>query len=122
MEIRVLLVDDEKELVNSMAERLSSRGFSVQTALDGLAAIEYIEKNEVDAMVLDLQMPGIDGVETLKRVKKIRPEIKVIMLTGHGTMETAIEGQREGAEEYLIKPCDIIHLSQMIQSLVEKKS
>ena len=118
MEIRVLLVDDEKELISSMAERLTTRGFAVHTVFDGLSAIEYVEKNPVDAVVLDLQMPGIDGLETLKRIKKVNPEIKVIMLTGHGTLETALEGQREGAEEYLIKPCDIIHLSEMIISLV----
>ena len=119
MEIRVLLVDDEKELIDSMAERLSTRGFTVHAAYDGLSAIDHVEKNPVDAVVLDLQMPGIDGLETLRRIKKHNSEIKVIMLTGHGTLETALEGQKEGAEEYLIKPCDLIHLSQMIKALVE---
>lgn len=118
MEIGVLLVDDEKELVEHMAERLQTRGFSVDTVLNGESAIEYLKNNQVDVVVLDLQMPGMDGVETLRGIKRLRPEVKVIMLTGHGTIETALEGRREGAEEYLIKPCDIIQLAKTIRSLV----
>jgi len=122
MEINVLLVDDEKELADHMAERLISRGLAVTAVYDGESAIRFVKENTVDVMVLDLIMPGMDGLQTLREVKKIRPDIHVLMLTGHGTIDTAMEGKKEGASEYLIKPCDIIQLTSLIKDTCKAAS
>jgi len=117
--IKVFLVDDEEELVSSMAQRLENRGFVVATAHDGESAVKYLKENDVDIMVLDQVMPGMDGIQTLREVKKFKPGLKVIMLTGYGTIDTAIEGIKAGAVEYLIKPCDTVQLTEMIKSMFE---
>jgi len=117
--IRVFLVDDEEELVSSMSQRLENRGFVVETAFDGESAVKFLKENDVDVMVLDQVMPGMDGIQTLREVKKFKPGLKVIMLTGYGTIDTAIEGIKAGAVEYLIKPCDTVQLTEMIKSMFE---
>ncbi len=120
MAIKVLLVDDEKEFVAHLAERLQFRGLEVETASDGESALQCIKDKAPEVMVLDLQMPGISGIDTLKSAKAIAPELQVIMLTGYGTIETAKEGKEFGALEYLIKPCDIIKLYTLIEEAVGK--
>jgi DNA-binding NtrC family response regulator len=116
MKISVLLVDDEKDFVESLAERLQLRDFNVATALSGDEAIKFVEENEFDVIVLDVQMPGKDGVETLKEIKNIEQLSQVIMLTGHATVKTAIEGMKSGAFDYLMKPTDTDELIEMINN------
>jgi DNA-binding NtrC family response regulator len=106
MKIRVLLVDDEKDFIESLSQRLQIRGFDVQTALSGDDALHLIREIDFDVVVLDVMMPGKDGIETLGEIKTIRPLLQVIMLTGHATVETAIEGMKLGAYDYLMKPTE----------------
>jgi DNA-binding NtrC family response regulator len=125
MNINVLLVDDEKDFVETLAERLQLREFKVTTAFSGDQAIKLVEENNFDVIVLDVQMPGKSGVETLKEIKKIEQLSEVIMLTGHATVKTAIEGMKSGAYDYLMKPTDTDDLIEMIdkayQLVAEKK-
>ena len=106
--IRVLLVDDEERFVLNLAKLLRGRGFEVATAFDGPAGIAAVETNEgFDVVLLDVKMPGMDGIEALRRIKEVSPDTEVLMLTGHANVETGIEAMREGALDYLMKPCDI---------------
>ena len=113
MKVSVLLVDDEKDFVETLAERLQLRDFNVTTAYAGDEAIKLLEENNFDVIVLDVQMPGKSGVETLKEIKKIEQLAEVIMLTGHATVKTAIEGMKNGAYDYLMKPTDTEDLIEM---------
>lgn len=106
MKIRVLLVDDEKEFIQTLAERLEVRDFNVETAFDGNEAVSKIKEQDFDVVVLDVLMPGMNGIETLREIKSIKPLVNVIMLTGHATVETAIDGMKAGAYDYLMKPTD----------------
>jgi DNA-binding NtrC family response regulator len=103
MQIKVLLVDDEKDFVETLAQRLEVRDFDVKTALDGDQALGLIREFDFDVIVLDVLMPGKDGIQTLKEIKDLKPLINVIMLTGNATVDTAIEGMRLGAYDYLMK-------------------
>ena len=114
MKINVLLVDDEKDFVEFLAERLQLKDFNVTIAFNGDEAIKLVEENEFDVIVLDVQMPGKNGVETLKEVKKIEQLSQVIMLTGHATVKTAIQGMKNGAFDYLMKPTDTDELIEMM--------
>lgn len=122
MKTRLLLVDDEKQFVELLAERLALRGYHVQTSLSGEEAIEKIEHYNYDVIILDVAMPGMDGVETLREIKKRKPIIEVIMLTGHATVETAVEGMKLGALDYVMKPCDMEDLVTKIDTAREKKA
>jgi CheY-like chemotaxis protein len=120
MPSKVLLVDDEREFVQTLSERLLMRDMGSAVAYDGESALELIKEDEPEVMILDLRMPGIDGIEVLKRVKKTQPDIEVIILTGHGS-----EADREicmnlGAFAYLHKPVDIDVLSETIKKANEK--
>jgi DNA-binding NtrC family response regulator len=106
MKIKVLLVDDEKDFIQTLAERLEVRDFIVETAFDGFQALSKIKEQDFDVVVLDVLMPGKDGIETLTEIKSIKPLVNVIMLTGHATVETAIDGMKAGAYDYLMKPTD----------------
>ena len=108
--LRVLLVDDEKEFVESLSERLELRNVKAQVAYDGEQALEALEQGKPDVMVLDLRMPGIDGIEVLRRVRKDHPDMAVVILTGHGTDKDEKEAMRLGASAYLKKPVDVDHL------------
>lgn len=114
MKIRILLVDDEKDFVESLAQCLEIREFDVKTALSGDEALDLIRKQDFDAVVLDVLMPGKDGIETLREIKTLKPLFQVIMLTGHATVETAIEGMKLGAFDYLMKPVDTATLVDKI--------
>jgi len=122
MGIRVLLVDDEEEFVETLAQRLEVREFEVATALGGAEALERIEEREIDVVVLDLQMPGVDGLEVLRELKRRKPLIEVIMLTGHATVETAIEGMKLGAFDFLTKPTETEELLEKIGRAYGRKS
>jgi CheY-like chemotaxis protein len=113
--IRVLLVDDEERFVLNLAKLLRGRGFEVKTAFDGAAGVAAVANNEeFDVVLLDVKMPGMDGMETLRRIKEASPDTEVLMLTGHANVETGIEAMREGALDYLMKPCDIEDLAAKI--------
>ena len=122
MRIRVLLVDDEEEFVETLAQRLEVRDLEVATALDGAQALARLEEREIDVVVLDLQMPGVDGIQVLRRIKESRPLIEVIMLTGHATVETAIQGMKLGAFDFLIKPTETGDLLEKIARAFRRKS
>ena len=113
-QINVLLVDDEKDFVETLAERLAVRGFDLRACLNGEEALDMIQQHEFDVVVLDVLMPGQDGIETLRNIKNLKPLIHVIMLTGNATVETAIEGMKLGAYDYLIKPTETKELLEKI--------
>jgi DNA-binding NtrC family response regulator len=118
----VMLVDDEAPFVETMTKRLKKRELKVMNAFSGLEALEKIDKNRnTDVIILDVKMPGIDGLETLERIKKAYPIIEVIMLTGHATVENAIEGMKRGAFDYLMKPCDLEQLMLKVNEATVKK-
>ncbi|MBW2028695.1 MAG: response regulator [Deltaproteobacteria bacterium] len=122
MKTRVLLVDDEKHFVELLAERLALRGYDVETTLSGEEAVDKIEHYNYDVIILDVAMPGMDGVETLREIKRRKPLIEVIMLTGHATVESAVEGMKLGALDYVMKPCDMEDLVLKIETAREKKA
>ena len=118
-EYRVLIVDDEEELVTTIAERLQIRGMQAQTATDGETALKMIEANPPQVVVLDVMMPGIGGIEILKRMNAQNLQIPVILLTGYGSTEQGKEGMELGAFDYLMKPCDLNNLISKIQEAVK---
>lgn len=119
---RVLLVDDEKEFVSTLAERLEIRGLSVRVAFDGQEAMRILDNEAFDVIVLDVRMPGLSGLEVLKRIRTQKPEIPVILLTGHSATRDGIEGMRLGAFDYLMKPVDIDRLMEKMQEAAMGKS
>jgi two-component system response regulator HydG len=113
--VRVLLVDDEAPFAMNLSRLLQNRNFEVVTAFDGFQALEAVKStSSFDVAVLDVQMPGMDGMATLKAIKKQSPQIEVIMLTGQATLKSGIQAIREGAFDYLMKPCDIEDLTAKI--------
>jgi DNA-binding NtrC family response regulator len=121
MKTRVLMVDDEKEFIQTLSERLTLRGYDVTTAFSGEEAVEKVKSYLFDVTILDVLMPGMSGIETLREIKKIKPLIEVIMLTGHATIETAIEGMKLGAFDFLLKPCETEGLVAKIDKAYAKK-
>ena len=118
---RILLVDDEEIFVRNMGKLLTARGYKVTTALSGDAAIRALEEQLVDVVVLDLKMPGMDGLTTLKEMQKLDLFTQVLMLTGHGSIDSALEAMRLGAYDYLTKPCEVDELVSKIEGAWEKK-
>jgi len=118
-EYRVLIVDDEEELVITIAERLQIRGIQAETSTDGETALKMIEANPPQVVVLDVMMPGIGGIEILKRMNAQNLQIPVILLTGYGSTEQGKEGMELGAFDYLMKPCDLNLLIGKIQEAVK---
>jgi len=121
MRTKVLLVDDEEQFVEVLAQRLEARDFQVSTAFNGDDAISFIEEHDTDVVILDVLMPGRNGIETLRELKRVRPITEVIMLTGHGTVETAIQGMKLGAYDYLMKPTDTAELVEKINKAYQRK-
>jgi DNA-binding NtrC family response regulator len=118
----VMLVDDEVDFIETMAKRLQKRDFKVLTATTGQQALELVDVNRnLEVMILDVKMPGMDGIEVLKEIKNRYPLIEVIMLTGHATIESAIDGMKIGAFDYLMKPCEIEQLTQKVYEAVAKR-
>jgi DNA-binding NtrC family response regulator len=122
MKTRILLVDDEEQFVQALSERLNLRDYDVTTALSGQDALEKIQSFNFDVVILDVLMPGVSGVEVLREIKKIKPLTEVIMLTGHATVETAIEGMKQGAYDYLMKPCKTDELDTKIKNAYARKA
>ncbi len=118
----VLLVDDEVPFVETMTKRLTKRDLDVSTAFNGQEALDKLEKSRsIEVVILDVKMPGIDGLETLKRIRKKYPLVEVIMLTGHATVESAIDGMKLGAFDYLMKPCEMDILITKVGEAAKKK-
>ena len=118
----VMLVDDEVPFVETMTKRLEKRNLRVITAFSGQEALETLDKNRnIDVVILDVKMPGMDGIETLKEIKKGYPLTEVVMLTAYATVESAIEGMKVGAYDYLMKPCDIEQLMLKVEEATQKK-
>jgi DNA-binding NtrC family response regulator len=118
----VLLVDDEVPFVETMTKRLNRRDLQIIPAFSGKEALEKLKKvSEIEVVILDVKMPEMNGIETLKEIKKNFPLTEVIMLTGHATVETGIEGMKLGAFDYLMKPCDIENLLEKVKEAAAKK-
>ncbi len=121
-EFNVLLVDDETEFLETLVKRLRKRKLNATGVSSGEEAIRVIREDPVDVVVLDVKMPGMDGIETLREIKKVHPTVEVIMLTGHANMEVAIEGMELGAFDYLMKPMDIDDLLYKLQDAYKRKA
>ena len=118
----VLLVDDEVPFVETMTKRLAKRDLQVISAFSGKEALEKLKEiSDIEVVILDVKMPGMDGIETLREIKRNFPLTEVIMLTGHATVETGIEGMKLGAFDYLMKPCDIENLLTKVKESAAKK-
>jgi DNA-binding NtrC family response regulator len=117
----IMLVDDEEDFVEMLSLRLKETGENVLAAYSGRQCLEILEKAEIDVIILDIKMPGMDGIETLKEIKKSHPLVEVIMLTGHGTIETAIEGMKLGAFDFLLKPTDFNDLAEKLKKARSRK-
>ena len=120
-QIKVLLVDDEEEFVQTLAERIEMREIGSEVALNGEQALKKVDEDAPDVMVLDLKMPGIDGMEVLRQTRKAYPNVQIIMLTGHGSKKDEKEARRLGAFEYLQKPVPIEDLVKKIKLAYKKK-
>lgn len=107
---KILLVDDEIDFVTTLSERLKLRGLQAEIATDGETAIQMVESDPPDIMILDLKMPGLDGLGVLKKTRSLSPNTQMILLTGHGSTKEGIEGMKLGAFDYLMKPIDIEEL------------
>ena len=118
---RILLVDDEKDFVEMLSLRLEEEGEIVTRAYDGRMCLQVLEKEPIDIIILDIKMPGMDGIQTLKQIKSLQPLVEVILLTGHGSAETAVEGMKLGAFDYLLKPADFDDLKVKVLSARKKK-
>jgi DNA-binding NtrC family response regulator len=118
---KILLVDDEVVFTQNMAKLLQNRGYVVTSVNSGDAAIQALEEKDFDVVVLDLKMPGMDGITTLKEIKKLGLFTEMLILTGHGSIDTALEAIKLGAYDYLTKPCEIDELVGKIEGAWEKK-
>ncbi|MHC4177934.1 MAG: response regulator [Planctomycetota bacterium] len=111
----VLLVDDEQEFTQVLSQRMESRGVGVDTAANGREALEKVRGKSYDAIILDLSMPDMDGIETLKRLVQDNPDLQVILLTGYATLQKGVEAMKLGAMDFLEKPAEIQKLMEKIQ-------
>ncbi len=119
---KILLIDDEEGFLGAMTRRLEKRGLKTITALSGQEGISVLKDNpDVDVVILDVKMPGMDGIQVLKEIKRQFAVIEVIMLTAHGTLESAIEGMKLGAFDYLMKPCEIDELMKKVEEAKQKR-
>ena len=122
MGTRILVVDDEKEFAQALSERLAIRDYQVGVCLSGEDAIKSVMAREYDVVILDVAMPGMDGIETLREIKKRKPLIEVILLSGRATVETAIEGLNRGAFDYIKKPCETDELLIKMNDAYRRKA
>ena len=119
--LRVLIVDDEDDFRETIVKRLNARKIQAMGANSGIKALEVLKDNDFDVMVLDVKMPDMDGIETLRHVKAMKPEIEVIMLTGHASVEFGLKGMQLGAFDYVMKPAPLNELLDTIGQAYNKK-
>ena len=119
----LLLVDDETAFLDAMARRLTKRDFEILTASSGMDALEMLTSNgeKIEVVILDVKMPGMDGIETLAEIKRKCPLVEVVMRTGHATGPSAIDGMKQGAFDYLMKPCDMNILVEKVSEAAALK-
>lgn len=115
--LRILVVDDESELVEALVERLEIRGFQAQGATSGAEAVTTAKEREFDVAVVDLKMPGMDGLQVIRELMKIQPELKCVLLTGHGAAENPEQGRQCGASDCMMKPIDIDVLTKTLRDV-----
>ncbi|HDG98650.1 MAG TPA: response regulator [Desulfobacterales bacterium] len=120
-EMKMMLVDDEERFLSTTKKLLERKEIDVLTATSGPEALEILREHNVHVVILDVKMPGMDGIATLKQIKRQYPMVEVIMLTGHATAESAVEGLKSGAADYLMKPTDIDELLQKAREAYEKR-
>jgi two-component system, OmpR family, response regulator len=119
--VRVLIVDDEDDFRDTIVKRLKARKLAAEGVASGILALEILKTKEFDIVVLDVKMPEMDGIETLRHIKKMRPEIEVIMLTGHASVEFGLKGMQLGAFDYVMKPAMLNELLDTITQAYNKK-
>ncbi|MBP8645040.1 MAG: response regulator [Syntrophobacteraceae bacterium] len=119
---RVLVVDDEPDFLETIVKRLLKRKVSATGVDSGLKALDLLEKEAFDVVILDVRMPGMDGIETLREMKKKNPLMEVIMLTGHASVEAGMQGMHLGAFDYVMKPAEIDDLIEKVRQAYERKS
>ena len=120
-QLKILIVDDEEDLTSTMVDRLELRGFQVESATSGIEALQRVTETDFGVLVLDVKMPGVDGLQVMAEVKRRQLDLPVILLTGHGSTRDAERGLREGAFDYLMKPIDIDTLVEKIRSAAGDK-
>ena len=119
---KVLVVDDEEAFAEMLVGSLKQIKTNATASHSGRACLEKLEQDNTDVVILDIKMPGMDGIETLKEIKKKFPLVEVIMLTGHGAIETAVEGMKLGAFDYLLKPADFEDLVEKVKAARKEKA
>lgn len=116
----ILVVDDEKEICTILSDNLSREGYRVFVAYEGKTALELVRKERPDLVLLDIKMPKMSGIEVLRRIKKIKKETVVIMMTAYGTLETARKAMKLGAYDYITKPFDLFSLKSVVKEVLEQ--
>ncbi|GAB6144832.1 response regulator [Desulfocicer niacini] len=119
--MKLLLVDDEERYLKTTRRLMEKKGYSVSVATSGQEALETLKKQTIHVVILDVKMPGMDGNETLKVIKQLYPLVEVVMLTGHATVDSAIDGLKSGATDYLMKPADIDDIIEKAEEAYEKR-
>src|ERR671939_583159 len=119
--LRILFADDERSLQEFMRSELPRLGHEVTVCPDGRAALKVLEKGAFDAAILDLRMPGMTGIEVLEHLKKVSPDTEAVVMTGHASMETAIEAVRLGAFDYITKPCKLAEIEALLAKVSERR-
>ena len=119
--MKMLLVDDEERYLKTTRRLMEKKGYSVSVATSGQEALETLKKQNIHVVILDVKMPGMDGNETLKAIKQLYPLVEVVMLTGHATVDSAIDGLKSGATDYLMKPADIDDIIEKAEEAYEKR-
>ena len=117
----LLLVDDEERYLQTTQKLIEKKGYDVLTAQSGKEALEKLKSQNIHVVILDVKMPGMDGIDVLKQIKKLYPIIEVILLTGHGSTETAVEGMKLGAFDYLMKPADFEDIKIKLENAWNRK-
>ena len=118
---RILIVDDEERFRLTLAKLLKLRDLDVTTLGSGPQALEALKQEQYDVIVLDVRMPGMDGIETLAEIKKLNPNIEVIILTGHASVDAAVDIMKLGGYDYLLKPCSVEELIDKVEAAFERK-
>ncbi len=119
--MKMMLVDDEERFLSTTQKLLSKKGYDVLTSDNGAEALEKLKAQNIHVVVLDVKMPGMDGIATLREIKKQFPLVEVIMLTGHATVESAVDGLKAGATDYLMKPADIDEIIKKAEDAFAKR-
>lgn len=120
-ELKMMLVDDEERYLSTTSRLLFKKGYEVVTAASGAEALEKLRDAEIHVVILDVKMPGMGGISTLQEIKRLFPLVEVIMLTGHAAIESAVDGLRSGATDYLMKPTDIDDIIQKAEEAFSRR-